>query len=137
MKGNIMELTISIDDQKLTDALSSAFEAGSLYWYNVWKQEGRADGTDYPDHPAYVIMSPHGAVWIEHTDGDGDYSRNVEPPSGKKQLDPVTRQSVQRGIAVLAEKYPWHLADIISDKGDMNTGDALLQCALFGDVIYS
>jgi hypothetical protein len=46
-------------------------------------------------------------------------------------------KKVKRGITILAKKYFHHLNDIKNGNTDMYTGDALLQCALFGDIIYS
>lgn len=37
---------------------------------------------------------------------------------------------------ILATKYPHHFCDILKDGGDATTGDVLIQCALFGEIVY-
>lgn len=64
-----MKIEIEIDDQLIRDTLTSAFEGGSNYWYYIQRREGRATGTEFPTHPAYVAMSATGKVWVEHSDG--------------------------------------------------------------------
>jgi hypothetical protein len=36
----------------------------------------------------------------------------------------------------MADKYPRHIADILSENDDATTGDVFLQLCLFGDVVY-
>lgn len=43
---------------------------------------------------------------------------------------------IQKGLEVMAEKYPEHFADIMSGNDDSATADVLIQCALFGEIIY-
>ena len=40
------------------------------------------------------------------------------------------------GARVLSEKYPDHFAAIINGADDAYTGDALLQCAIFGEALF-
>ena len=44
---------------------------------------------------------------------------------------------IARGLEVLANRYPRHFADLINENADVFTADALLQCCLFGELIYS
>lgn len=46
---------------------------------------------------------------------------------------------LRRGIEIIAEKYPHHLGAVIADqyKQDAETGDVLIQCALFGEIKYA
>jgi len=48
-------------------------------------------------------------------------------------VDSLTLEKLQKGYAIIMEKYP-HLADL----GDQDavSGDAIIQCALMGDIIY-
>lgn len=54
---------------------------------------------------------------------------------GKKLV--LTFEDVKRGLQVLAEKEGRAFGEILSGDEDDNTGDMLLQCALFGEVQYS
>jgi hypothetical protein len=46
------------------------------------------------------------------------------------------KHSLATGLGILAMKYPRHFADIMSGKWDACSGDALIQCALFGELRY-
>tara|TARA_R110002012_G_scaffold145224_1_gene303515 strand:- start:1929 stop:2117 length:189 start_codon:yes stop_codon:yes gene_type:complete len=48
----------------------------------------------------------------------------------------LTRAKIKEGLRVLATKYPHHFDDLIRQAGDSDTSDALIQCALFGKVVY-
>jgi hypothetical protein len=48
----------------------------------------------------------------------------------------LTGAKVRAGLQVLATKYPHHFADIVGDNSDCTTGDVLVQCALFGEIVY-
>ena len=43
---------------------------------------------------------------------------------------------LKRGLQVMAEKYPKHFSDILNENSDSITADALIQCSVFGDIIY-
>jgi hypothetical protein len=55
-----------------------------------------------------------------------------------KRYKPLTldRAAIDRGLAIMAEKYPRHFGDFIADNEDSITGDVFIQCCLLGDVIY-
>ena len=50
-----------------------------------------------------------------------------------KEIDAA---AITAGLEVLAVKYPHHFADLVKDNADAETGDALLQCAAFGEIEY-
>lgn len=52
---------------------------------------------------------------------------------GEHVLDAV---KLERGLAVMAAKYPHSFAELVLDLGDAHTGDLLIQCAVFGDERY-
>lgn len=53
---------------------------------------------------------------------------------GKKYR--LTSKDFARGLAVMAKECPNQLAAILSEDDDMYTGDALIQCAAFGELKY-
>ena len=61
-------------------------------------------------------------------------TRDDEEPEGPVYT--LDKAAVYRGIVILAAKYPHHFADLITDNSDATTGDCLIQCALFGDIIF-
>jgi hypothetical protein len=58
---------------------------------------------------------------------------STEPSSTVFRLD---LKSIRRGLEDLATKYPRHFADLVNENTDAITADVLLQCCLFGELIY-
>jgi hypothetical protein len=58
---------------------------------------------------------------------------STEPASDVFRLD---LKSIRRGLEDLATKYPRHFADLVNEDNDAITADVLLQCCLFGELIY-
>lgn len=133
----VQELTIG----DVQDILCSAFEGGSNYWYRIeefikptefthysWgpPEEGKQQEVfrhiDYPTNPggALLISDFHG------TDG-------VEEDMVVKRLD---LESIEKGLNTMAKQYPHHFKNVMSDSADAETGDVLLQCCLFGKLVY-
>jgi hypothetical protein len=56
-----------------------------------------------------------------------------EPASDVFRLD---LKSIGRGLDDLATKYPRHFADLVNENTDAITANVLLQCCLFGELIY-
>lgn len=59
--------------------------------------------------------------------------REHDDPGKPRHLD---ADALQRGVAILLEKYPHHVADILAENDDIYTADALFQCALLGGILY-
>lgn len=110
------KVTIKVSDKTLADLLCMAYEGGSNYWARLWE-----DGNLCPD-----FLIKHGTMVSDITNG------------GKYKL---TYKSLQRGLQAMAKRYPKRFAEVLlydTDyfSGDAWTGDCLLQCAIFGEMIY-
>lgn len=88
--------------------------------------EGRECGTptvlkhiDYPLNVGGAVL-----MFIKH-----------KPVEGQKVLK-LDREALVRGIALLQRDHPRLWADFIKDNEDAITGDAFIQCALLGDIVY-
>lgn len=58
---------------------------------------------------------------------DGDYSKTIK----------ISIVDIEKGINILSEKCPNCYNDLLNDyTADMETYDALMQCVIFGDIIY-
>lgn len=44
--------------------------------------------------------------------------------------------AIKRGCDVMSTKFPRHWANFIAENEDADTGDAFVQCCLFGDLVY-
>lgn len=51
-------------------------------------------------------------------------------------LYPLTLESVQKGLACMAEKAPRHYGDLLSENDDAITADVFIQCCCFGEIVY-
>lgn len=61
----------------------------------------------------------------------------VDESTGKTKVHTITRESIHRGINIMADKWPAHFADMVSeDGGDAITADVFLQCVVLGDIVY-
>jgi hypothetical protein len=103
-----MNIKIQVSDEKIADAVESA---GIGYWANC------RDERAHWDRKTFTL-------------------KVCEVEDGPEKMHRVGKRALARGLAVLAEKYPHHLADLMQEKGDMYTGDALIQCAIFGELKY-
>lgn len=75
-------------------------------------------------HIHYPMCEAGGAVVL----------RDKEADDGKDLV--LDYPAIERGLQVMAEKYPRHFADFVQENGDATTGDVFVQCALLGDIVY-
>lgn len=106
--------TISVPTELIVNCLDSA-DIG--YWASVPK------GANHHD-----LLAGTKSARVVEDDGSHDGSTN-----GKHTL---TGDKVRAGVAVMAAKYPRHFGDLLADNSDATTGDVLIQCALFGEIVY-
>jgi len=118
----------SVPLARVADLLCCAFEGGVGYWCAITgytkPAEPRSvwgDGTVYK-HVDYPLTG--GAVLCQVTDED-------EPE--KLVLDGA---AIERGLKLMAEKWPRHWADFIGENEDASTGDVFVQMCLLGEVVY-
>lgn len=124
-----IEVTQQIPIRRVADILCTAIESGSSYWVHVADvEQGANDSAPWEQEytPSYIRAPFSANGWVEIIDTEsGD--------NGRYLLD---RAALERGLKVMAEKYPRHWADFIAENEDATTGDVFLQCALFGEVVY-
>jgi hypothetical protein len=122
--------TVEISEQRIRDTLCTAFEGGIGYWarcpeygYTV------ASPAEWPVVSYYYehAVHPQGYVTIEDIEDDED---------GKKPRYRLDRESIAVGLRIMAADYPRHFADLVNENDDADTGDAFVQCCVFGEVIY-
>ena len=105
---------VNVPDELIINALESA-DIG--YWANVPRGA---------DHAKLLSGAATALVYESEGPHDGKGAGHHE----------LTGDKVRAGLQVLASKYPHHFADIVGDNSDCITGDVLVQCALFGEIIY-
>ena len=97
----------------------AAFEGGSNYWY--WGLR--------PDTKTTTIEFWHGELPFRA--GRAVYFKDSEGDEHKLDLP-----AIRRGLNIMAEKYPCHMNDLVSENYDHDTADVLLQCCVLGEVVY-
>lgn len=122
-----MKATVDIDDDKILSALDSAFYGGSTYWLNVRECAVVQRGTDIENAWAGHVMSG-GQLQLVHP--------NVAKTGIRRTVTILDRAMVERGLQLMSTVSPFQMANLVNDNADADTGDVLLQCAMFGEVIF-
>lgn len=107
-----MKITLEISDEIIRDAIRDAVGSANIY---DWADRNK--GSWNPKTLRLTLVE-------------------LEPDKGDEEFT-LSRDSFAQGLAVMAELYPHHFADLVAGKGDMWTGNLLIQCAAFGEEKYS
>jgi hypothetical protein len=123
----IVNATFKVSRQQVAEALWRAF-GSQITWFRV---------VEVIEPPTLRFRS------IEHlalrmvdyplNEGGSIGIVSTEPSSDVFRLD---LKSIRRGLEDLAAKYPRHFADLVNENTDAITANVLLQCCLFGELIY-
>lgn len=119
---------VPITGQMVSDLLITAFEGGANYWIidiSLFDLDVKRTAS-LTDHPVQNLST---IKIVESVDGSSE-NHTLNMPSMENSL------SLENGLKVMAEKYPRHFANVISDDADAETADVFLQCCLFGEVRY-
>lgn len=54
----------------------------------------------------------------------------------KTVIENQIKESIEKGLQVMADKYPRHFNDIITENDDAETADVFVQCAVLGEVVF-
>ncbi len=122
-----IQITSNVSEQILEDTLTSALEGGIGCWASITgfknkkPQRSPKDAMNYL--PSYLTtpLSDDGILLLEDEE---------------ETTFELNRIKLLEGIKVMAQKYHQDFTDMVSENGDSNTGDVLVQCAIFGEVIY-
>lgn len=133
-----MKIQSDISDDKVLNTLISGVEGGISYWcravegYAALAQCAMVPVSD-PEHDARQAAAFSGwcqrggkLVLFEHDAHDREH--------GARYVLDAT--AIARGLAVICEQYPHHSDGILDGTGDAITGDVLIQCAVFGRLVY-
>lgn len=119
---------MKVSEQIIQDTLISAFEGGIGYWACIVGYENEKPKQETPEYlPRYITtaLSEDGAVKLEVDEGDGT------------SIHSLTREKILKAIDIMQVKHPRDFANMISENGDADTGDVMVQLALFGELVYS
>lgn len=123
---NIAPFTMSVDipGQQVADVLDGSLETNDIrYWaisVKVYREPAAKEMTI-----GETVASGYGYTVITE-DVDSAVTHRLD------------REKVIRGLQIMREKYPRHYQNAISENGaDAETGDVLIQCSLFREIVYS
>ncbi len=115
-----------VEEQRVQDLLCCALEGGSNYWISSYEKrypEGQTRESLGIGYPHLELPFKGGSLLIHSGDGG----------PGDKVLD---IEAIKRGLQLLADKFPQYWSDFMQDNEDADAGDAFLQLALFGNIIF-
>lgn len=130
----MVELTKSVDDfvvpvtvsnQMIADLFITAMEGGSDYWCSA-------------AHPKNWTPTEDDRLWYASTAylSGPDFEVEAYDAESDEKFHVEGRVGIERGLAVMAKKYPRHFSDILIDNHDAETADVFFQCVILGDVVY-
>jgi hypothetical protein len=133
-----IKTSVEVPIRRVQDMLCCAFEGGSNYWYRIEKfHEPKAfvNQFDEPFNTEKTKIFRH----IDYPTNPGGYL--IVSDGGEESGDDVKKvkldlEACERGLQVMAEKYPRHFSNMLQDNDDAETGDVFLQCCLFGELVY-
>lgn len=115
-----IKMTIEIDRQRIVDTLINALEGGADYWI---KSYSIGSGEDDIEKELQGVLNGERTMTIQEDDRNQDSYI-------------VTVKDIEKGLQLLAEKYPWHLKNLIDENDDAETADVILQMATFQEIVY-
>ena len=119
MPTKTFAVTTQIPLESVKDLIISAFEGGSNYWYYDLRPDTKRTTVQF--WHAELPFRKGRAVYFKDSDGD------------EHKLDLA---AIERGLDIMAAKYPRHMSNLVTEHWDGDTADVLLQCCTLGDVIY-
>jgi hypothetical protein len=118
MEATPITITIELSEQALLDWVIAGIHQGVRYWCRVDVGEHQAGYRNYFT-AKFRVTEP----------GDG------KAVCGWTYF--LSLDKVKAGLGVLQKRFKHHFAAIVREDGDARTGDALIQCALFDDIVFS
>lgn len=124
MPTTVIETTVEVPDSRINDLLCSAFEGGSTYWC---AKARLAKGNDWPAEIEYCHELPMAGRYVKLT---------THNPEDDPKPHLIGRERCAAALQLMAANHPKHFADLLNEDDDADTGDAFLQLAAFGEVVF-
>jgi hypothetical protein len=121
-----MDITLSVSDDTIANVIFSGLSGGIGHWCSRANIRGRHKGVTSgilsgPRWERYFRPFQRGSLVVRDTETKKNYV--------------IDRAAIAKALAVIGEKYPHHLENILADNTDAETGDVLIQVAAFGDIV--
>ena len=129
-----LTVTQTFTKNRIADLLTSALEGGSNYWYCIDKEQSVE-----PPEIDPVLMPGESTFFHLHwplSDGGSVCFFDRETDEDEREHWYLDLAAIARGLQVMADEHPGHLADFANENDDAETGDVFLQCCLFGELVF-
>lgn len=117
-----MKVLIDIPTQRIKDLLCTGMESGIYADFKIVGYGSSTEGITYPHFEAPFCGVP---ILLKDKYGDSD------------KTYVLGLNAINRGLTIMAEKYPQHMADFLNENEDVVTGTVFIQCALLGEIVYA
>lgn len=133
---DVVELTIKtklhLTKDAVSDLLATALEGGSNYWY-VIDEFVEPEIVDFRSRTFADDAKPHRCYDWPFSTGGGLFISDSE---GDEQPALFNWEAAQRGLHLMAERFPDRIKNIAEENYDAEDGDIFLQLSLYGQVIF-
>lgn len=122
----VMKVELEFSNDYIANVICSGIEGGIGYWCKS------VDYTMLGEIDALMVRY-HQPLYA------GGYIRfELREAHEGKTLYTMRKNNVEDALRVILEKYPHHFGACVADgdSQDAMTGDVLIQCALFGEIVY-
>ena len=119
--------TFKVTRQQVANTLWHAF-TGEISWFTITE-------TVPPRTIRFRSIDQVSPGIVDYPLNEGGVVRMVST-GAKREIFELRLDLIARGLDVLASCYPRHFADLVNENGDSITADVLLQCSVFGELIY-
>lgn len=129
----VVQVKLQISEDRIASLLVGAFEGGSNYWIDHINHKPYEDVV-----PGAVVGEPRWAemrlrlpatVWE-------DTSEEPDGVDGSPRARTLDEKAIQRGLDLMANNWPRHFAQWMTENDDAETSDVFLQLCLLGDIVY-
>jgi len=129
---------ITVPDDTIVDLLIDALNTGSSrYWVSSLAPNAS-------EETLKRVVSGDVCLHIEPRVKDGEKMPQYYGTPGfinieKRGEQPwhVDRSALERGLQIMADKHPHHIAKLIDGDFDAETSDVFFNCVCFGDIVFS
>ena len=125
-----MTITVTITDEQRLNLLTSALEGGSNYWYLLGDDATNIIDKHFPATKDTCFVD---RMWAAIKAGLSIPIRDIEED---EKIGEISLASIEKGEQLLADHLPNHLADILNENDDANTGDVWFQYCSLGELVY-
>ncbi|HET9281226.1 MAG TPA: hypothetical protein VFR24_04625 [Candidatus Angelobacter sp.] len=120
--------TLKVSRKQVANTLWHAF-TGQISWFKVIE-------TVPPPNLSFRSIDQTNPGIVDYPLNEGGTVR-IATTTPKPEVFELRLDAMAQGLEVLACYYPRHFADLVTENADTITADALLQCCVFGELIYS